>query len=78
MLTVSVYRAHIGPSRIATARKHEACDMSVIPLVVITGVVVLGILGTVAKILFDDWRVRQMARVSALLSLVKPETTLDR
>ena len=45
--------------------------MNVIPLVVVTGVVVLGILGTVAKILFDDWQVRRTARVSALLSLMK-------
>lgn len=44
--------------------------MNVIPLVVMTGVVVLGILGTVAKSLFDDWQVRRTARASVLLSLV--------
>jgi len=34
-----------------------------IPLVVLTAFFVLGVLGTVGKLLFDDWRVRQATRL---------------
>jgi hypothetical protein len=37
--------------------------MRIIPLVVLTAFFVLGVLGTVGKLLFDDWRVRQAARL---------------
>jgi hypothetical protein len=52
--------------------------MGIIPLVIMTGVIVLGVLGTVAKILFDDWQVRRLARVFILLSLVKLKGQADK
>jgi hypothetical protein len=37
--------------------------VEIIPLVAMTAFIVLGVLGTVGKLMFDDWRVRQAMRL---------------
>jgi hypothetical protein len=37
--------------------------VEIIPLVAMTAFIVLGILGTVGKLLFDGWRLRQAMRL---------------
>jgi len=37
--------------------------MQIVPLVAMTAFIVLGVLGTVGKLLFDDWSARQAARL---------------
>jgi len=39
--------------------------VQIIPLVMVTALLVLGFVGTIGKLLFDDWRLRQMMRVPA-------------
>lgn len=40
--------------------------MNVIPLAIMTAVLVLGVVGTVGKLLFDDWQLRRALRSSKL------------
>lgn len=51
--------------------------MNIIPLIVMTAFIVAGVLGTVGKLLFDDWHVRRVARMPAVLPLVKPTSCSD-
>jgi hypothetical protein len=37
--------------------------VQIFPLVAMTAFLVLGVLGTVGKLLFDDWRARQAMRL---------------
>jgi hypothetical protein len=52
--------------------------MSVVPLIVMTALIVAGALGTIGKLLFDDWRVRWMARMPEVLPPEKPTSYLDK
>jgi hypothetical protein len=51
--------------------------VQIIPLVAMTAFLVLGVLGTVGKLLFDDWRVRRALRLPIPL-IVKPAEPLIR
>jgi len=43
-------------------RSEQAPSWRVIALIAATAFIVLGIAGTMGKVLFDDWRVRQSRR----------------
>jgi hypothetical protein len=47
--------------------------MNIIPLVAVTMFFVLGVVGTVGKLLFDDWRVRQALRRPVLPDPLLPK-----
>jgi hypothetical protein len=40
--------------------------LNIIPLIAVTMFFVIGVVGTVGKLLFDDWRARQALRKSFL------------
>ncbi len=46
--------------------------MRILPLVFMTTFLVLGVVGTVGKLLFDDWRVRQITKLTVA---ALPETS---
>jgi len=52
--------------------------MNIIPLIAVTMFFVFGVVGTVGKILFDDWRARQALRKSLLPDPLLPKLQLRK